>query len=187
MAMKVVYDDFGGAHSTQVAAALHLGRLPTDRVVSASELMELPLFDRVTKEYHGYLIYMGKDEHGHEVYICGRGAGHEIVERAIASAYQLAGNTDESLRFFNTLSCVNWWMRIGGYLSRSLGWTWLGRPIVLFGTRLAYLQLIKVVEQAKSWLSTTVPPGVIGSDGAKLSNLAHECLVPGQVLPSQQD
>lgn len=196
MAMKVVYDDFGGAHSTQVAAAMHLGHLPVDKVASAEQLMKLPMFDRITKEHHGFLIFMGKDDQGHEIYICGRGAGHKIVERAVASAYQLVGGADISLRFINTLPCVNWWMRIGGYLSRSLGWIWLGRPLVIFGTQRAYMQLAKVVAQVKDYLTTSTPTGFIGSDGADLSGIAHDCtilgLVPGintmrQVVPSRQD
>jgi hypothetical protein len=147
--MKIVYDDYGGAHSTQVAAAVHLGLLAADRVPSAAELLNLPLFDRVTQEHHGCLIFMGRDNDGHEVFVLGRGPSAVTVERAIASGIALTGAEMPSLRFFETLPTVNWWMRVGGYLSRHLGWVKLGRPLVVYGTRKAFPQLVQLVDQVR--------------------------------------
>lgn len=148
--MKIVYDDYGGAHSTPVAAALHLGRMRADRCPTNAELMALPLFDRVTRAGQGYLISMGTDAEGHEVYILGRGPSGIIVERALVSGSTLAGGLPACTMFVETLSCVNLWMRVGGFLSRALGWVSLGRPLVLYGTRTAFPSLVKLVALTKS-------------------------------------
>lgn len=186
--MKIIYDDYGGAHSTQVAAAMHLGRLPGDRVASAAELMALPLFDRTTSDYHGCLMFMGKDEYENEVYVLGRGSGNKNIERAIASGLAVAGADQVHLRFFDTLSCVNLWMRIGGFFSRAIDWVWLGRPLVIYGTQRAIPALRKVVARAKQCSAQGAgAPGVIGSDGADLHALARACqegIVPGITAPS---
>ncbi len=180
--VKIVYDDFGGAHSTQVAAAIHLGRLPAERVATPAELLALPLFDRPTRRHHGCLILMGRDAQGHDVYVLGRGTGAEIVERAVASGLALAGGDAVILRFFNTLPHVNLWMRVGGFLSRSLGWIGLGRPLVVYGTRRAYPALAKVVAEAQRWSATVASRlAVTGSDGADLYPLVDACAARGVV------
>ena len=51
--MKVIYSCYGGAHSSPVAAAIHLGKLPEERVPDAEALLQLPRFDRVDSEKHG--------------------------------------------------------------------------------------------------------------------------------------
>ena len=184
--MKIIYDDYGGAHSTQVAAAIHLGKLPGDRVASAAELMALPLFDRTTNKYHGCLVFMGKDEHDNEVYVLGRGSGNKNIERAIASGLTLTGDNQVSLRFFDTLTCVNLWMRIGGFFSRALDWVWLGRPLVIYGTQRAFPALHKVVAKAKQWSAQGAAAGIIASDGADLHPMVCSCrdgIVPGITAP----
>lgn len=148
--MKIVYDDYGGTHSTPVAAALHLGKMGGDSVPTNAELMALPLFDRVTKAGQGYLTFMGTDAEGHEVYILGRGPSGVIVERALISGSMLAGGLSTCIMFVETLSCVNLWMRLGGFLSRALGWVSFGRPLVLYGTRKAFPSLVKLVASTKN-------------------------------------
>lgn len=181
--MRIVYDDYGGAHSTPLAAALHLGLMQPDRIPTNDELMALPLFDRVTKAEQGCLVFMGADGEGHEVYIIGRGSSGIIVERALASGMVLAGGADACTMFVETLRHVNWWMRIGGFFSRALGWVSLGRPLVLYGTRRAFPQLVKLVDQTKQHVARH--QGclcIVASDGGDLSSQVRSSVHAG-VLP----
>lgn len=150
--MKVVYACYGGAHSSPVAAAVHLGWLPTDRVPEGRELLDVPRFDRTKSKDHGLLEHMGRDDEGHDVYVIGRGPRPEPVERALASGYEAAGGDPDELYIVRTLSCVNGSMRVGGYLSRSMGWVGAGRPVVLWGTRRAYKAIVQLVFETKEIL-----------------------------------
>lgn len=153
--IKIIYTCYGGAHSSPVAAAIHLGWLPEDRVPSAAELLDIPRFDRASKKDHGVPELMGQDSLNNEVYVLGRGAGAKIVEKAFAGGYQVAGGKHGDLLIVCTLTCVNTPMRVGGYLSRSLGWVGPGRPIVCWGTQRAYTQLVSLVKKTKADLQRT--------------------------------
>lgn len=150
--MKVIYSCYGGAHSSPVAAAIHLGWLPEDRVPDARALMQLPRFDRSGPESYGVAELVGEDAQGHQVYVLARGPSGEAVERAFFSGVGLAGGDPSGFLLVDTLSCVNLFMRAGGYLSRGLGWTAAGRPIVLWGTRRAYPRLVRLVQRTKKRL-----------------------------------
>lgn len=148
--MHVVYTCYGGAHSSPVAAALHLGLLPRDRPPSAAQLLAVPLFDRTERQDFGKLQHVGVDGAGNRVYVLGRGTRGRSVLRALACGAYLAGLDPLDLVFVDTLVTVNLWMRIGGFLSRRLGWVPLGRPLVIFGTRRAFRAIVRLVEQAEA-------------------------------------
>jgi hypothetical protein len=186
-AIKIIYDDYGGAHSTQVAAAIHLGVLKPERTPTNEELLALPLFDRITKEHHGCLIFVGVDSEGHSIYVLGRGPSAVTVERALAGGIALVGGDPGSIRFFNTLPTVNWWMRIGGFLSRALGWIPIGRPLVLYGTRKAFPQLVRFVTEVKEAVRQHAEqPGITASDGSDIGVVAERAVKRGLLpeLPS---
>lgn len=151
--MHIVYTCYGGAHSSPVAAAVHLGRLPRHRTPAAAELLALPLFDRTDSRGHGVLYEVGVDEGGNPVYVLGRGRAGTSVLRALQSGYALAGGAQGELLFVDTLQAVNAWMRIGGFLSRAMGWVRLGRPIVIYGTRRAYPRLVRLVAEVEARLN----------------------------------
>lgn len=147
-AKKIVYHCYGGAHSSVVAAAIHLGKLKLPRLPSAKELMRLSLFDRQTKDGHGQLHFFGFDEFGNQVYSVGcRNAG-KSVENILNGVAGILGIQDDII-FIDTLHCVNMKMRIGGYMSRRLNLIHLGRPIVIKGTQDAFPELAELVRQTK--------------------------------------
>ncbi len=150
--VKLIYTCYGGAHSSPVAAAIHLGWLPADRTPRPEEILALPRYDRTTPDDMGVPELMGRDEFGHEVYVLGRGPAKEVVERAVGSGFGLAGGERTQLLFVSTLECVNLPMRIGGFTSRVLGWTGIGRPLVIWGTRCAFNDLVAVVQKTKRFL-----------------------------------
>lgn len=141
-----------------MAAWIHLGKLPDDRVPEPHMLLEIPRFDRVGSDEHGLAEYVGKDADGHEVYVFGRGAAGVIAQRALLSGVRLGGGGAEEVLFVDTLVCVNLPMRIGGLLSRALGFVTLGRPLVLWGTRRAYRKLAILVEETKKRLRPAPAP-----------------------------
>lgn len=145
----IVYCCFGGTHSSPVAAAIHLGLLPRDRVPTWTELMAVPFFDRMSKEERGRLMPFGTDGRGRRIFVLGRGPDPRSVESAVQSGWIVAGGSRDGLRFIDTLACVNGWMRVGGFLSRAAGLVALGRPLVLYGTQRAYRALCRLVEETE--------------------------------------
>jgi hypothetical protein len=143
MLLVIIYHCYGGAHSSVVAAAIHLGRLPLP-APSAAALLALPYFDQHTGRQQGRLFFYGTDAHGHKIFILGRARAAAILERTIRAVFQLAGRQERVL-FVDTLPAVNWLMRLGGFLSRRLGWVSLGRPLVAKGTLLALPKLTALV------------------------------------------
>lgn len=145
---KIIYHCYGGAHSSVVAAAIHLGRLDPARMPYDRELVDLELFDRQSKDGHGQLHFFGFDEDGNQVYSVGcRNAG-TAVENILKGVAGMLGAGKE-VHFVDTLHCVNARMRAGGYLSRRLGLIRLGRPLVLSGTRAVYKKLVQLVADTK--------------------------------------
>lgn len=151
--MRIVYACYGGAHSSAVAAWIHLGKLPLDRIPSAEEILRVPKYDRTLAGDFGRARLAGRDEWGNEVYVLGRGPCAKPVERALESGFRMAGGDGAELMIVNTLTCVNLSMRVGGFLSRRLGWTGIGRPIVLWGTLKAYPRLARLVRTTKGRLA----------------------------------
>ncbi len=95
-------------------------------------------------------MFAGTDAEVTGWYVLGRGrqATH-VVQNTIVSAWALVGTQAGPLVMCDTLPCVNTWMRIGGWLSREANQIWIGRPIVIYGTQLAYPRLVQLVEQVE--------------------------------------
>ena len=64
--MKIIYSCYGGTHSSPIAAAIHLGRLPDDRIPSPEELMKTDYYDKVSADIKGELILCGEDKWGNQ-------------------------------------------------------------------------------------------------------------------------
>jgi len=147
--LKVIYYCYGGTHSSPIAAALHTGLLSLDKPPTLSEIRHLPWFDNVTTAQRGQLFLVGRDQQGNFVYVCGRGREKRGITQAIISGFRLAGGNPEDLLFIDTLPAVNVLMRVGGYLSRRLGLVSIGRPLVLYGAKLALPKLVAIVSEVK--------------------------------------
>lgn len=157
MRLRIIYSCYGGAHSSPVAAAIHLGHLPRTAVPPKEMFLRLKLFDRTTAKQHGDLMHIGIDNQGNQIYVLGRGPSGSSMERAFMSGVRLAGGFVHDIKFVDTLPTVNFWMRIGGFLSRALGWVVVGRPIVLYGIRRAYPRLVRLVEHVERNLADGWP------------------------------
>ena len=158
--MKVIYYDYGGAHSSVLAASLHSGVIRGDRRPSPEEIRTMPHFDQATLPDHGRLVLVGEARPGVEVYVLGCRRYHTIAERALRGVALAYGIPHNDLVMVDTLPGVNLAMRVGGVLSRGLGLTTLGRPLVTWGTRKAFFNLKRIVDRAKAEVDRRLAAGL---------------------------
>ncbi|HHX77111.1 MAG TPA: DUF3189 family protein [Firmicutes bacterium] len=147
--MKIIYHCYGGAHSSVVAAAVHLGELPQDKKPQGGDILKCAYFDEVPSVKIGIIHYLGKDNEGNEIYNMGVGNAGKIIEKVLPEILNIYGIDPGELYMINTLVCVNWMMRLGGFISRSLKLTRIGRPLVIRGTIAAFPAIVKLVEKSK--------------------------------------
>ncbi|WMJ81628.1 DUF3189 family protein [Clostridium sp. MB40-C1] len=148
--MIVIYHDVGGAHSTAVAANIHINKLPMDRIPSKEEILNVPTFDRIEKQQIGRLIYIGKDEFNTEIYTLGRMYKPQLAVSIITDMYSILHKDNKGLFIVDTKPTVNLLMNIGGFTSRKLHWVSFGRPIVTKGTQQAYMDIVNMVKGVKN-------------------------------------
>ncbi len=146
--MKIIYHCFGGSHSSVTAAAIHLGLLPTSKIPLAHDFMALPYFDKTSGKVYGKISYMGQTAEGDEVYILGKKNLGNRMNRIFFGLAELLEMEDQII-VVNTMPYVNIFMMVGGFLSRRLGLIFPGRPILIWGTRLAFLNLVGLVKNIK--------------------------------------
>ncbi|GAB6088147.1 DUF3189 family protein [Alkaliphilus crotonatoxidans] len=152
--MHIIYHCVGGAHSSVVASAIHLNRLPSDHIPAPSDLLNIPYFDTLTIRDRGKVMYRGTDELGHRIYTLSRQFVPHLVIPVIQDTWHMLGAKPEDLMIVSTLSTVNFLMRLGGFTSRRMNWVKLGRPIVTRGTIKAYPDLVKIVLDTKKKLQS---------------------------------
>ncbi|WP_018248647.1 DUF3189 family protein [Orenia marismortui] len=146
--MHIIYHDVGGAHSVAVAAALHLNKLPVNNIPTKEDIISLATFDKIKKKDIGHLIYQGKDEFANQVYTLGYKYSSKIALPLLQDTYALLGKKDDLL-LIDTKPTINFLMKVGGFTSRGLGISSLGRPIVTRGVLKAYPKLVELVSNVK--------------------------------------
>jgi hypothetical protein len=147
--MKVIYHCFGSSHSSVVAANIHVGNLPMDRIPTRQEIIALPHFDKTESKQIGIPFFIGKDEWNNDVYIIGMTHKKNIVRTAIISLLNIFNIAQTEIILINALEHINIMTKIGGFLSRGIGFTFIGRPIVLYGIQACYSNLINLVDKTK--------------------------------------
>jgi hypothetical protein len=145
IAIKVIYFDYGGSHSSVVAANIHAGKLAPPKTTPIGEIINLPDFDKTTPDDFGKIRRVGTDADGNDVYVLGtKSSNFGNLLTGLVEAQGIA----ERFRFVDTLPLVNNWLRIGGWLSRSLSLPALGRPLIRIGILQAYPKLVTLVREA---------------------------------------
>ncbi len=147
--MNIVYCCYGSAHSSIIAAHIHLGNLPLDRIPSKDELLGLYDFDRTEGYFIGSLYYKGIDEWGNRVYTMGLGPEMDLVRESFLSMMEGNGGQRDDYRFFLALPHINRIAKIGGALSRRYGWVGIGRPLAVMGIRQSYPRMVQFVNNCK--------------------------------------
>ena len=148
--MHIIYNCYGGSHSSVTAACIHAGLLKENTIPTPQELLSLPFFDKQVAKDHGSIRFIGEDDYGNKIYISSKhnlSYHYETIMRSIAC---ILDYPNEKLLFIDTMPYVNWLMVIGGFLSRALGITAIGSPIVILGTQISFLKFSHLVNIIKT-------------------------------------
>lgn len=151
--MKLIYHCYGSAHSSIVAAAIHLKKLPTERTPTYEEIIALEDFDQSRNDSLGHIFYKGTDEEGIEIYTMGMGPESELVKRTMQSMikhHNASQQESERIFFAQALPHINRIAKVGGALSRRYGIVGMGRYLAARGICQSYQQLVSFVGQTKN-------------------------------------
>ncbi|MDD3298986.1 MAG: DUF3189 family protein [Firmicutes bacterium] len=147
--MHIIYHCVGGTHSSAIASAVHLCILPRNRVATDREILSIPYYDNISVEQYGRIIHRGIDEYGNNIYTLSRQFSGNIIIRALKDLSLILAKDETRMVFVNVSPAVNTIMKIGGFLSRKLHMVTLGRPIVLWGSRRAYMDIVGIVNRTR--------------------------------------
>lgn len=147
----MIYHCYGRAHSSVVAAHLHLGDLPDRGPVNLKTIINLPEFDKASSKDFAIPHWMGRDEWGNEIYIMGFGMFNPICVRTMEDLFRLFGRSEEFL-LVNALTAIGLSARIGGGLSRGCGWVRIGRPLAAWGITRSLEKVRRLVNGVKEVL-----------------------------------
>jgi len=156
-----IYNDYGGTHTTSLAAAYHLNKLPRNRKLTREEILGADYFNELQTSDMGKLIFRGADEDGHSVYTLGRGIS-KVVVPAMKNLYAMLQEhfqTNETIVFSNTSHTVPFPMTIGGLLSRRLKIDFIGVPLLVLGAKQCCRDIIQLVDYTKQ--TKSAKPGSI--------------------------
>jgi hypothetical protein len=126
----IFYCCYGRAHSSVTAAALHLGQLSSPR---SSAIFNLPYFDQATTYDIGIPKLVGRDLCGNSVFILGCGPAKSLVKEVLRTVLLNHGYTRQDIMFIDLQPHLNFYTRLGGFLSRRLGLVFPGKQLAAFG------------------------------------------------------
>ncbi|MFZ5352961.1 MAG: DUF3189 family protein [Bacillota bacterium] len=149
--MIIIYNCYGGTHSSILASAIHLGILPNDRIPSKKEILDLKFFNKLNYSDMGKLFFHGIDEAGNRIYTIGRGTSKALIPamRNMAAELKTLYNIDDCFVFINASPIVPASMTLGGFFSRGLKIHFIGVPLLAIGARKNYHKVLDLVKKAK--------------------------------------
>ncbi|TLS38232.1 DUF3189 family protein [Pseudalkalibacillus caeni] len=162
--MIYIYNDYGGTHSTALAAAYHLKQLPqSERTLTSEEILNVKYFNKLTKKDFGKLIFHGNDEDGNSVYSIGRKRNKLVVPalKELILLLQKNYNFNEKIVFSNTSPTVPLAMTFGGFFSRGLKIDSIGVPLLVKGAKQCCDNIYRLVENTKNIGKTPFKENVI--------------------------
>lgn len=149
--MVIIYNCYGGTHSSILSSAVHLGRLPADRIPTKDEIKNLTYFNELRYKDMGRMIFHGVDSEGNKVYTIGRGTSKALIpamENLVSELHELM-HFEEHFAFINTSHTVPIEMTLGGFFSRGLHIDFIGVPLLLAGARRTYPNILRLVDKTK--------------------------------------
>jgi len=108
--MNVIYFDYGGSHSSVVAANIHTGKLDSQETPPIMDIVNLPYFDKTKQDDFGKIRLVGTDAEGNKIYVLGTKNGNS---GGLLTSLVEAQNLTNKFRFVDTMPYVNTWLRIG--------------------------------------------------------------------------
>jgi len=167
--MIYIYNDYGGTHTTSLAAAYHLKQLTqSDRKLTTKEILNVKFFNKLTKKDSGRIIFHGIDENGDSVYTIGRKNSKLVVPalKDLSLLIESKHHFNETIIFSNTSPTVPILMSIGGFFSRGLKIDFIGVPFLVMGAKQCCDNIYWLVQKTKQTGKQ--------SDGAKVIILDNE-------------
>jgi hypothetical protein len=161
--MIYIYNCYGGTHSSSIASAVHLKKLPADRIPTKQEILDIDQFNKLTYKDMGRIIYRGTDDEGNKVYTLGRGTSKVLVpclQNLILLLTRECGLQDR-LVFSNMSPTVPPAMTMGGFFSRGLGIHFIGVPLLVIGAKQAYMNIVRLVDLTKDAAKKTNEPVLV--------------------------
>lgn len=140
--MKVFYLCRTGHHTSLIAAALRLGRLPADPG-SAGEIYNIPGFDDMDFKDVGKPYYVGTDSSNVEIYTIGVMRNHAMMARAANDLIGLMGVKYGEWLVIDASRSVSKWT-IAGLIFKKLRLRTLARTLIYFGARREYDRLAAI-------------------------------------------
>ncbi len=149
--MIIVYNCYGGTHSSILTSAVHLGMLPSDRVPSKQEILSTKYFNQLKYKDMGRLIFHGTDEYGNKVYTVGRGTSKALIPAMRNEVLELHRqyHLPEGFAYVNTSGTVPLAMTLGGFFSRGLKIDFIGVPLLATGAVHTYNNIIELAKKTK--------------------------------------
>lgn len=150
--MIYIYNDYGGTHTTALAAAYHLKEITqSERKLTTEEILNVNYFNKLSKEDFGKLIFHGVDENGDSVYTIGR-KSNKLVVPALSNLTLLLQSKhqfQDKIIFSNTSPTVPIVMSMGGFFSRGLKIDFIGVPLLVLGAKQCCDNIFRLVENTK--------------------------------------
>ncbi|MFB6467195.1 DUF3189 family protein [Cytobacillus sp. Hz8] len=165
--MIYIYNDYGGTHTTSLAAALHLHLIhPSSFPLTKEEILAVPYFNQLTKQDFGKLIFHGEDQDGHLVYTIGRKSQKLVVPSLESLGLMLLNHfkVEERIIFSNTSPIVPTAMSLGGFFSRGLKINTIGVPFLVMGAKKCMNNIYELVENTKQTAITLTQEKIIVLD-----------------------
>ncbi|WP_160723410.1 DUF3189 family protein [Bacillus sp. USDA818B3_A] len=162
--MIYIYNDYGGTHTTSLAAAYHLKQLPqSERKLTTEEILNVKYFNKLTKEQFGKLIYHGEDEEGNAVYTIGCKRNKLVIPslKELTLLLQERFHFKEKIIFSHTSPTVPLPMSLGGFFSRGLKLDFIGVPLLVIGAKLCCDNIYRLVENTKQVGHTSFNENII--------------------------
>ncbi|MCM3766352.1 DUF3189 family protein [Neobacillus niacini] len=156
--MIYIYNDYGGTHTSSLAAAYHLKQLPQSEMkLTKDVILNVKYFNKLTKQDFGKLIFHGIDDEGNAVYTIGRKRNKYVVPalKEMILLLQEKFQVDEKIVFSNTSPTVPFLMSMGGFFSRGLKIDFIGVPLLVKGAKQCCDNIFRLVENTKRMGSTS--------------------------------
>ncbi|MEW9674139.1 DUF3189 family protein [Ammoniphilus sp. 3BR4] len=150
--MIFIYHDFGGTHTTVLAAAYHLKKLHETREPTKDEILSTHNFNELEYKDRGKLYFHGMDEDGNSVYTMGRGRSKILIPgiHNLIHMFLEEKILNERIILSNTSPTVPIPMTFGGMFSRWLRIDFIGVPLLVIGAKQAYKDIVKLVHHTKT-------------------------------------
>lgn len=148
--MIITYICYGSAHSSIVAACIHVGLLPDDRTPTFEEIVSMPHYDLTEGNQIGIPFYIGIDEFDNDVYAIGAKSGRNIMMKAVRSFLKECGIDENEIMLIDTLPAIGILTKLGGMTSRKFKIVSVGRPFTVYGIIKKYKNLLDIVNKVKS-------------------------------------